>query len=139
MLALLLMVTLSTADAQTPWLTVMGDPSNAETDTIQVDPMPVSVSGNHRTLRVRVSRSSQRTNWDGIPYRSYESTVLFDCANNTARYLEIRFYLQPGWTGDVHRHVTYPESMPRWMAFGGVEPNPYQRILTAACSAKARR
>lgn len=133
------MLAVFAAGAQTPWLTLMGDPADPAVDTIEVDPMPVSVAGDQRTMRVRVSRATQRTNWDGIPYRSYESTVLFDCAVLTARYLEIRFYLQPGWKGEPHRTVAYPESMPRWMVFREVEPNPYQRIITAACTAAGRR
>jgi hypothetical protein len=137
--ALLLMLAVSAAHAQTPWLTVMGDPGDPAVDTIEVDPVPVSVAGDHRTMRVRVNRSAQRTNWDGIPYRSYESTVQFDCASNTARYLEIRFYLQPGWRGEIHRTETYRSTMPRWMVFRGVDPNPYQRIITAACGAMGRR
>jgi hypothetical protein len=130
---------LSCAHAQEAWLTILGDPTNAQVDTIQVDPVPVAVTGDFRTLRVRVNRGSQRTNWDGIPYRSYESSVLFDCASNTARYLQISFYLQPLWLGEVHKTVAYPSSMPRWMLFREVEPNPYQRIIHAACGAMGRR
>lgn len=138
-LLLLLVLAWPAVHAQTPWLTVMGDPTNAGVDTIEVDPIPVSVEGDHRTMRVRVSRSSQRTNWDGIPYRSYESTVLFDCVSNTARYLEIKFYMQPSWKGEPHKAASYPGSMPRWMLFGEVDPNPYQRIIHAACGALGRR
>jgi hypothetical protein len=135
----LLMLALPLAYAQSPWLTILGDPTSANVDTIQVDPIPVSVSGDYRTMRVRVNRSTQRTNWDGIPYRSYESTVVFDCVSNTARYLEIRFYLKPVWLGEIHKTVTYPSTMPRWMIFGEVDPNPYQKIIHAACGAIGRR
>jgi len=130
---LLLMLALPAAYAQTPWLTIAGDPTNPGVDTIEVNPVPVSVAGDHKTMRLRVNRSTRHTNWDGIPYRSYESTVLFDCASNTARYLEIRFYLQPMWQGAAHRAVTYRGSIPRWLLFREVEPNPYQRIIYAAC------
>jgi hypothetical protein len=136
---LLLMLALPLAYAQDPWLTILGDPTSANVDTIQVDPIPVSVSGDYRTMRVRVNRATKRTNWDGIPYRSYESTVVFDCASNTARYIEIRFYLQPVWLGESHQAVTYPNTMPRWMIFGEVDPNPYQKIIHAACGAIGRR
>lgn len=141
MLRLLLFVlfALPGAWAEEAWLTVMGDPTNAMVDTIEVDPIPVSVSGDLRTMRVRVNRLSERNNWDGIPYRSYESTVLFDCASNTARYLEIRFFMQPLWLGQPHTSVAYPSTMPRWMLFGGVDPSPYQRIIYAACEAIGRR
>lgn len=137
---LLFLLALPAARAQgEAWLTIIGDPTNAVVDTIQVNPIPVSVSGDLRTMRVRVNRLSERNNWDGIPYRSYESSVLFDCASNTARYLEIRFYMQPLWLGQPHTSVAYSSNMPRWMLFGGVEPSPYQRIIYAACEAMGRR
>jgi hypothetical protein len=136
---LLVLLALPAAWAQEAWLTVLGDPTNAVVDTIQVDPIPVSVSGDLRTMRVRVNRQSERNNWDGIPYRSYESSVLFDCASNTARYLEIKFYLQPLWLGQAHTSVAYSSALPRWMLFGGVDPSPYQRIIYAACEAIGRR
>ena len=138
-LLLLVLLAMPAAWSQEAWLTIMGDPTNAVVDTIQVDPIPLSVSGDLRTMRVRVNRLSERNNWDGIPYRSYESSVLFDCASNTARYQEIRFYLQPLWLGQPHTSVSYPSTMPRWMLFGGVEPSPYQRIIYAACEAMGRR
>ena len=136
---ILLLLALPAAYAQTPWLTIMGDPGDPSVNTIQVDPVPLSVSDGQRTMRIRVSRSAERVNWDGIPYRSYESTVLFDCLSNTGRYLEIRFYMQPGWMGEIHKAVTYPSTMPRWMLFREVEPNPYQRIINAACGAMGKR
>jgi hypothetical protein len=136
---LLVLFALPAAWGGDAWLTIVGDPTNAVVDTIQVDPIPVSVSGDLRTMRVRVNRVSERNNWDGIPYRSYESSVLFDCGSNTARYLEIKFYLQPLWLGQAHTAVAYPSTMPRWMLFGGVEPSPYQRIIYAACESMGRR
>jgi hypothetical protein len=136
---LLVLLALPGAWAEEAWLTILGDPTNAVVDTIQVDPIPVSVVGDLRTMRVRVNRLSERNNWDGIAYRSYESTVLFDCASNTARYLEIKFYLQPLWLGQAHTAVAYPSTLPRWMLFGGVEPSPYQRIIYAACESMGRR
>jgi hypothetical protein len=138
-LVLLLVLTLPAAHAQTEWLTVAGDPGNPHVDTIQVDPIPISVSGDHRTMRLRVSRAAEQVNWDGVPYRSYESIVLFDCAGNTARYVEINFYLQPAWTGEVYKSVTYSANLPRWILFREVEPDPYQRIIHAACGAYQRK
>lgn len=132
-LLLLLLFAVPFAHAQSQWLTIMGDPANAAAETIQVDPAPVSVSGDHRTMRVRVSRSAQRVNAQGIPYRSFESTVEFDCVSNTARYLEMSFYMRPGWTGPVHKKVDYSANLPRWMTFRGIEPNPNRRIIRAAC------
>ncbi|HSV51288.1 MAG TPA: surface-adhesin E family protein [Burkholderiaceae bacterium] len=123
------------ASAQTPWLTISGAPENPAVNTVQVDPVPVDRAEGLRTMRVRVSRSAQRTSWDGVSYRSYESSVLFDCRENTARYLFISFYTQPGWKGEPHQGVDYSKGPPRWMEFREVEPNPTARILHAACAA----
>ena len=115
------------------WFTIHGDPDNPLVNTIQVNPVPVSIEGEQRTMKVRVSRSQPRRNWDGLPYRSYESVVLFNCVTNTARYLSADFYPQPGWKGDVVK-ATYTAEVPRMMAFLDVEPNPTLRIMRAACS-----
>lgn len=123
------------AFGQSSWLTVLGDPTNASINTIQVNPQPVSVSDAGRVLRVRVSRSTERTSWDGITYRSYESTVLFDCLNDTARYLLVTYFRQPAWLGNPYKSVNYGSSVPRWMQFREVTPNPNERIIQAACSA----
>lgn len=119
--------------AQTVWFNVMGDPADETVNTIEVDPTPVSISGETRIMRIRVSRSADRVNWDGLPYRSYVSEVLFDCTNNTARYLSIDYYRQPAWKGEPYQRSLYSQSEPRPMQFRDVEPNPYRRIIRAAC------
>ena len=117
-----------------PWLTVIGEIGNAAVNTIQVNPVPLKSSGTLKTMRVRVSRSAQRTSWDGVFYRSYESTVVFDCAQRTARYDRIDYHLQPFWKGPAERSVGYLKGEPRWMQFREVEPNPNARIIAAACA-----
>ena len=131
----LLLLAAPAAFSQGAWFTVLGDPANPAINTIQVDPAPVEVSGNTRKLRVRVNRSADRTSWDGVPYRSYDSTVLFDCVGNTARYVQIQYYKQPVWKGTMYKSVNYNDVVPRWMAFKEVEPNPNERIVQAACGA----
>ena len=42
-------------------------------NTVQVDPVAIKTAGELKTMNVRVSRSKHRVNWDGVPYRSYES------------------------------------------------------------------
>ena len=133
---LLFFLALSTgllAHAQTAWFNIVGDPEDAAVDTVEVDPTPVSVSGSSRVLRVRVSRSAERASWEGIPYRSYVSEVIFDCADNTARYAWLDFYSQPGWKGEPHKRSVYGTDEPRPLRFVDVEPNPYQKIVRAAC------
>lgn len=133
---ILLLVFLGSASllhAQTQWFTVMGDAQEAAVNTIEVDPVPLSVKGEVRTMRIRVSRSTPRTSWDGVPYRSYISTVQFDCANKVARYASLDFYLEPLWKGQSHKTSTYPEHVMRRMEFRDVAPNPTQRLIRAAC------
>ena len=119
--------------AQTVWFNIVGDRDDAAVNTVEVDPTPVSISAGTRTLRLRVSRSADRVSWEGVPYRSYVSEVVFDCARNTARYLWIDFYSQPAWQGEPHKRSIYSQSEPRPMRFLDVEPNPSQRIIRAAC------
>ncbi|CAN5197516.1 hypothetical protein BH10PSE16_BH10PSE16_33240 [soil metagenome] len=119
--------------AQPVWFNVMGNPADETVNTIEVDPTPVSISGGTRIMRIRVSRSADRVNWDGVPYRSYVSEVLFDCASNTARYVSIDYYKPPAWKGEPYQRILYSQSEPRLMQFRDVEPNPYKRIIRAAC------
>ncbi|MET0311720.1 MAG: surface-adhesin E family protein [Burkholderiaceae bacterium] len=125
------------ASAQPVWLTVAGDPDNENVNTVQVDPVSIEKSPGMRTMTVRVSRATQRTSWDGIPYRSYVSSVLFDCRKFTARYLSLTYHVQPRWQGEPVRTVEY-EDPPRWMEFRDIQPNPNQRIIAAACGAPNR-
>ncbi len=122
----------SCVQAQTAWLNIMGDASDPAVNTIEVHPTAVSLSKHRQVMRVRVSRSTDRTSWDGIAYRSYQAKVLFDCPHKTARYLSIEFYLAPGWKGEPYQTSLYTETV-RLMAFRDVEPNPAQRIVRAAC------
>ena len=119
--------------ARADWFNVMGDAADESVNTIEVDPIPVSITGETRIMRVRVSRSEDRVNWDGDPYRSYVSDVLFDCPQGMARYLSIDFYRLPGWKGEPYLRRVYPQTEPRLMQFREVEPNPHRRIIRAVC------
>lgn len=119
--------------AQSAWFNILGDPADETVNTIEVDPTPVSISVETRIMRIRVSRSADRVNWDGIPYRSFVSEVIFDCINNTARYAMIDYYSQPAWKGELYKRVVYSQSEPRVMQFRDVEPNPNKKIIRAAC------
>ena len=119
--------------AQTVWFNVMGDTADETVNTIEVDPTPVSIGKETRIMRIRVSRLADRVNWEGVPYRSYVSEVLFDCANNTARYVSIDYYKTPAWKGEPYKRSLYSQNEPRPMQFRDVGPNPYRRIIRAAC------
>ncbi|MES2398540.1 MAG: surface-adhesin E family protein [Pseudomonadota bacterium] len=120
------------------WLTIMGNKTDPAVDTIQVNPIPVSMTEDHRVMKIRVSRSMQRTNWDGIPFRSYQATVDFDCENKVGNFQQISYYRQPLWTGESHITTTYGKADPRLMQFRGVVPNPVERIVRAACRPLSR-
>jgi hypothetical protein len=123
----------SQSQAQTVWFTVMGNPDDAALNTIQVDPKPEDSSDGFKTMRLRVNRSEQRTSWDGVPYRSYEARVLFDCPRKSAKYLSIAYHSEPQWRGTPYRNVDYTKGPVRPMLFKDVEPNPTARIVRAAC------
>ncbi len=124
------------AQAQTNWFTVTGNPRDAGVNTVQVDPVAIAVSGDQKTMNVRVSRSTQRLNWEKLPYRSYESQVVFSCRARKASYVLATFYMQPLWQGDPHKTTDYA-SDPRPMLFLDIEPNPTTRIIRAACRSTA--
>jgi hypothetical protein len=121
------------ASGQAQWFTVLGDPANPAVDTIEVDPSPLSVTVEAQTMRVRVNRGKLRKSWDGVPYRSYVSDVVFDCASKKARYANLVFYMEPLWQGRSHNTSTYTRDNPRWMEFRDVSPNPTRQIIRAAC------
>jgi hypothetical protein len=116
------------------WFTVAGHPDDPAADTVQVDPVAIMVAGERRTMNVRVSRSQDRANWEGVPYRSYEARVAFDCRARKAEYRFARFYMAPLWQGEAHKTTDYSND-PRPMRFVDMEPNPSDRIIRAACHA----
>lgn len=132
MLLLLGAVAVQSQATEKAWFTVSGNPGNAMVDTVQVDPVAVASSPERKTMYVRVSRKSQRINWDGVPYRSYESQVAFDCRARRAEYLIATYYMAPLWAGDPHNTTDYTHK-PRPMLFRDVEPNPTGRLVRAAC------
>ncbi|RYY95237.1 MAG: hypothetical protein EOO24_23230 [Comamonadaceae bacterium] len=117
---------------KTIWFTVIGNPNAPDVDTVQVNPVAIASTPERKTMYVRVSRAAQRNNWEGVPYRSYESQVAFDCRARKASYLIASFYMAPLWAGDPHNTTDYTDK-PRPMLFRDVEPNPTQRIVRAAC------
>jgi hypothetical protein len=114
------------------WFTVAGSGADARVDTVQVDPVAVGTDHSWRTMKVRVSRASVRKNWEGVPYRSYESLVAFDCRAGRAQYREASFYDEPLWSGPVKITTDYTND-PKPMLFKDMAPNPTTRIVRAAC------
>lgn len=125
------------AAAEASWFTVVGNPDDPAVDTVQVNPVAIRIVGERKTMNVRVSRSQDRANWEGVPYRSYDARVVFDCRLKKAEYRFARFYMAPLWQGEAHNTSDYSEN-PRPMRFLSVEPNPADRIIRAACHATAQ-
>ena len=126
-------VALGSAHAATTWLTVIGDPTQPAVDTVEVDASSAVTFGKARLVGIRVNRAKDRMALDKQPFRSYESLVVIDCDKRTARHNSQTLFPEPLWKG-VPRAHTYDEKDIREMAFRGVEPNPKERIIKAACS-----
>lgn len=124
--------------AQSSWLTLVGHPGEPQNDLVQVDPVSRSGSVDMPTLNLRISRANLRTSWDSVPYRSYTSTVEIDCAEKTAHYTEISFYMMPLWEGKPHRITSFSSNEMRPLQFRDIEPNPTARLIRAACPATPR-
>jgi len=120
------------ASAQTAWFTVVGNPHAPDVDTVEVDPVAVTLPNGVKNMYMRVNRAKRRLNWDKLPYRSYEARVAFDCRANKAHYIIATFYPEPMWTGLPVITTDYSTS-PKPMLFLDIEPNPTERIIRAAC------
>jgi hypothetical protein len=118
------------------WFTVVGDPSNPDADTIQIDPVARSSAG-LRVMEIRTSRSNVRTSQEGVAFRSYEALVEFDCDKATARFLQSQFFDEPLWQRPS-RLVQFRADQTRPMDFKLLEPNPRDRVIRAACVSHAR-
>ncbi len=119
------------------WFTIVGDPSDTNADTIQMDPAARKVDGPRRTMAIRVSRSTRRISGGGTVFRSFEGTVEFDCDKQTARFVRSQFFNDPLWKtpGPL---VEYASTDVRPMAFRLFDPNPRDRVIRAACQSYAR-
>ena len=123
----------ASAQGQAQWFTIEGDVKHPAADVIEVDVRSLSRDGDHRSMALRVSRATRRSSWDGVPYRSYTAEVVFDCAEKTARYKSLAFYMQPLWEGPVHKTSSFTAGEIRPVRFLDSQPNPTGRIINAAC------
>lgn len=121
------------AQAQSTWFTIVGNPGDAQSDLVEVDPQSRSFTAGNSTLNVRVSRPVLRTSSDGVPFRSYTATVLVDCASKNARFISANFYMMPLWEGRPHASLAFSAAEVRPLMFRNIEPNPAARIIRAAC------
>ena len=121
------------AGAYSNWLTLVGDPLDATIGIIEVDPTTKKVAGERSSILIRVSRPQERISTDGVPFRSYQASVEFDCTQRSARFLSVDFYEQPMWLGKPHKSLVYGPTQIRPLAFRFFEPNPLYKLMRAAC------
>lgn len=122
----------SNAGADRPWLTIVGDATDPNTDTIEMNPIAVSRDGPLRVMEIRVNRSAERTSGDGVKFRSFRGEVEFDCSRPSARFVRSQFYAEPLWKSPKTQ-LSYPPNKVRPMEFRLFEPNPKDKVIRAAC------
>ncbi|MFZ4287443.1 surface-adhesin E family protein [Variovorax sp. HJSM1_2] len=115
------------------WLTILGDPLDPLSETVQVDVTSAVVFDTSRLVSIRANRSQDRMARDGQAFRSYVSSVMIDCETGVARHRSQMLYAGPLWTGSM-RSVVYDEKDVRMLAFRDMAANPKDRIVKAACS-----
>lgn len=115
------------------WLTVAGYPDDPSVDMVQIDPVPAAVQGDEVTMRIRVSRASERKSAQGTVFRSFEAQARIDCKLRSAYFVSASFYAEPNFQGTPFAAETYEGREKRPMAFRLIPGNPSQRIITAAC------
>ena len=111
------------------WFTLMGTLADGHTDTVQLNMSRISKAEHIESMELRVSLGERRTNGSEV-YQSYWSTIEIDCANSSIVHVEQRRYEGPRWTG-AETFQRFTETRP--MAFTGLQPNPKERVLKAAC------
>ena len=112
------------------WFTVMGNASDPSVDSVELNVARLPPRGEISTMDLRVTLAVQRTMPDGEKYTSYHSQIAIDCDQEAVVHVEQVRYEGPQWTGAPtaqHFHEMRP------MAFGGLAPNPKDRVLKAAC------
>lgn len=128
-----LSVTTPLRAAEPLWLTIMGDPTRQDVETVQVMADSVSLEGAIGSLRLRVSRTQSREGYDGQNYRSYVGWIKVNCPRREGRFQQLQFYSEPLWTGEV-RVANYTDPNMPQLQFKDIEPNPTARLIRAACS-----
>lgn len=135
---LLVMAAALPAQANSNWLTMVGNPVDPDTSTIEVYVPASFVLNNQLSMNVRVNRAKQNVSSDGIPFRSYTATILVDCVGKSMRFTAAAFYLTPLWEGNPHKVVSWSVQEVRPVLFRNFEPNPKDKIFQAACPKPAR-
>ncbi|APW38386.1 hypothetical protein RD110_15275 [Rhodoferax koreense] len=114
------------------WFSITGDPLDPAVETVQVAPDTVVVFGDMRVMKIRTNRAAVRKGFDGLPFRSYESSVQIDCTTREANFRRLELFDDALWRGAGRVLDFANAAMPR-MLFQDMRPNPVERIVQAAC------
>ena len=121
------------SQAAPSWLTLVGDPANPDGDYIEFDPTSLTRKNGRPVISIRVSWALARTSKEGIVFRSFESRVVVDCKQASARFLRASFYKAPDFEGQPFKTVVFGPRDIRPMAFKEIKGAPTQRVVRAAC------
>lgn len=113
------------------WFTLAGDPLEPSKNLIEILPEPIGID-QKVLLDLRVSRNQQRTSFKGQKYRSYYAKVVVDCPAKKAWYLQLAYYAQPSWGGNVIAKENYNEGEAE-LLFKDMSPEWSKRLISAAC------
>jgi len=131
--ALAMLLSSGALHADPLWLTLAGDASRADRDSVQVMADSVSLNGTTGALQLRVSRAAERDAYDSLPYRSYIGWIKVDCTQRVGRFQQLQYYSDALWTGEA-RVVNFTEPNLPLLMFKDMQPNPTTRLIRAACS-----
>ena len=121
----------ATADG---WFTLTGDRDETRKNLIEILPEPIGVD-QRVLLDLRVSRDRERTSFRGQKYRSYYAKAVVDCTARRAWYLQLSYYAQPRWAGDVIAREQYKEGEAE-VLFKDMSSEWSQRMVSAACKVR---
>ena len=116
------------------WFTLTGDRAETSKNLIEILPEPIGVD-QRVLLDLRVSRDRERTSFRGQKYRSYYAKAVVDCTARRAWYLQLSYYAQPRWAGDVIAREQYKEGEAE-VLFKDMSSEWSQRMVSAACKVR---
>ena len=137
-LPLLCLALLASANARAEWLTLTGSPGDAASSYVQVDPTSIEVDGTRRSVVLRMSMAQDRTNRDGIRFRSFQAQAAVDCEARTARYISATYFGQPNFVGEPVSVKHFEEDDVRLVTLPGAPPGLAAKTVNAACSVGAK-
>ncbi|MFS2168001.1 surface-adhesin E family protein, partial [Variovorax sp. Varisp62] len=136
-LPLLCLVVLASAGVRAEWLTLSGTPGDAASSYVQVEPTSVEVEGSNRLVSLRMSLPEDRTERDGIRFRSFQARAKVDCETRSARYVSATYFGHPDFVGEpvAVRHFEEDDIHP--MTLAGAR-DLVMRTVNAACGVRPK-